>query len=97
MKAVFISFNQAYFESIQTIMDYCEIRGFTNWDNVSGRGSHSGEPHYGNHAWPTLNGIIWTMIDDNKVDQFLHLLHELDLQTEEQGLRAFVMNVERTV
>lgn len=97
MKAIFISFNQAYYESIISIMDRNNIQGFTYWDNVAGRGSHGGEPHYGNHAWPTMNGVIWTIIENEKVERFLKLLHKLDSQSEAQGLRAFVLNVEETI
>ncbi|MDR0394092.1 MAG: hypothetical protein LBH77_02925 [Tannerella sp.] len=97
MKAIFIVFNQAYYETIVDIMDRNEIRGFTYWDNVGGRGSRSGEPHYGSHAWPTLNGAIWTITEDDKVERFLKLLHKLDTQAEEQGLRAFVLNVEQSI
>lgn len=97
MKAIFISFNQAYFETIQHIMDRNNIRGFTYWEEVQGRGSKNGEPHYGSHAWPTLNSAILAMVDDEKVDLFLDLLHKLDIQTEAQGLRAFVWNIEKSI
>ena len=75
MKAIFISFNQAYYEMILKTMDRMNIRGFTYWEEVQGRGSKTGEPHFGNHAWPTLNGAIMTMVDDQKVDSFLAQLH----------------------
>lgn len=97
MKAIFISFNQAYYEMILSIMDRSNIRGFTFWETVQGRGSQKGEPHYGSHAWPTLNSAILAMVDDEKVDPFLDLLHKMDLQTEAQGLRAFVWNIEKSI
>lgn len=97
MKAIFISFNQAHYEDILQIMDRNNIKGFTYWDNVAGRGSRGGEPHYGDHAWATLNGVIWAIVEEEKVDRFLNLLHKLDTQAEEQGLRAFVLNVEKTI
>ena len=97
MKAIFISFNQAYYEMIIGLMDRNNIRGFTYWEVVQGRGSKTGEPHYGNHAWPTLNSSILTMVEVEKVDHFLGLLHEIDRQTEAQGLRAFVWNIEKTI
>ncbi len=97
MKAVFISFNQAYYEMILAIMDRNNIRGFTYWDTVQGRGTNKGEPHYGSHAWPTQNSAILAIIENEKVDNFLDLLHKLDMQTEAQGLRAFVWNVEQTI
>lgn len=97
MKAVMIAFNQAYYETILAIMDRNNIKGFTYWENVQGRGSDKGEPHFGNHAWPTLNSAIYTVIDDEKVPRFLELLQKLDKQTEALGLRAFVMNVEQSI
>lgn len=97
MKAIFISFNQAYYEMILSIMDRNNIRGFTYWEEVQGRGSKNGEPHYGSHAWPTLNSAILAMVPDEKVDPFLDLLHKMDLQTGAQGLRAFVWNIEKSI
>lgn len=97
MKAIFISFNQAYYEIILNLMDRSGIQGFTYWESVAGRGSKTGEPHYGNHAWPTMNGAILAIVENEKAPRFLKLLHKLDSQSEEQGLRAFVLNVEETI
>lgn len=97
MKAIMITFNQAYHETILGLMDRNNIRGFSYWESVQGRGSKTGEPHYGSHAWPTMNSAIYTVVEDEKVDRFLDLLQKLDKQTEALGLRAFVMNVEQTI
>lgn len=97
MKAIFISFNQASYEMILQIMDREQLHGFTYWESVAGRGSHTGEPHYGTHAWPTMNGAILTIVDDAKVERFMKLLHKYDMQSESQGLRAFVLPVEQTI
>lgn len=97
MKAVFISFDQAHYEFIVNILDHNNLRGFTYWESVQGRGSKTGEPHYGSHAWPGMNSAILTVVDDNQVDKLLELLHNLDTQTEALGLRAFVMNVEKSI
>jgi len=97
MKAIFIAFNQAYYEDILNIMDRNEITGFTHWDNIAGRGSRTGEPHLGSHAWPTMNGAFLVIVENGQVERFLKLLHKLDSQSENQGLRAFVLNVEETI
>ena len=97
MKAVFISFNQAYYEIILNIMDHNNIRGFTYWEDVQGRGSETGEPHYGSHAWPTSNSAIMAVMAEGKVDNFLDLLRKADKQTEKLGLRAFVWNIEKAI
>ena len=97
MKAIFISFNQAYYEMILSIMDHNNIRGFTYWEEVQGRGSKTGEPHYGSHAWPSMCSAIITIVDEAKVDPLLDALHRMDEETQQLGLRAFVWNIEKTI
>lgn len=97
MKAVFISFNQAYFEFITDILERLNLKGFTYWDEVRGAGSRTGEPHMGTHAWPTLNGALLVMVEEIKVSPLLDALHALDKRAEQQGLRAFVWNIEQTI
>ena len=97
MKSVLITFDQAYYERIIATLDRLNCRGFTYWEQVRGRGSKTGEPHYGSHAWPSMCSAILTMVEDERVEpQLLGLLVHVvkDLQ---QGLRAFVWNIERTV
>ena len=40
---------------------------------------------------------ILTMVEDERVEPLLAVLHNMDKQTEQLGLRAFVWNIERTV
>ncbi|MEE4259909.1 MAG: PG0541 family transporter-associated protein [Bacteroidales bacterium] len=97
MKAVFISYNQALTEKINEILDSLKIRGFTQWTDVKGRGSLNGEPHMGTHTWPALNSAIMTIIEDQKVEPLLTKIEELNKIAEQQGVRAFVWDVEKTV
>ena len=97
MKAVFITFYKAFYDEVINMLDQLEIRGFTFWEEVQGRGSETGEPHYGTHAWPTLNSAIITIIPDEKVDALLDAVRQLDATAPQQGIRAFVLPVERMV
>ncbi len=97
MKAIFIAFDQAYYERIVDMLERNNCRGFTAWQEVQGRGSKSGEPHYGSHAWPSLASSIITMVEDNRADAILDKLHEMDLATPKLGLRAFVWQIEKTI
>ena len=56
-----------------------------------------GEPHYGSHAWPSLNGSIMTVVEDDRVNVLLEKLKALDLEKEALGLRAFVLPVEQAI
>ena len=72
-------------------------RGFTAWQEVQGRGSSTGEPHYGTHAWPSMASSIMTMVEDNKAELVLDKLHEMDVATPKLGLRAFMWSIEKTI
>ncbi|GHT54269.1 hypothetical protein FACS189446_3530 [Bacteroidia bacterium] len=97
MKAVFIPYNQAHKEGILDLLEKMNIRGFTLWDTVQGKGNHTGEPHYGTHAWPTLNSAILTIVPDEKTDELLGKLHKIDKETERLGLHAYVWDIEKMV
>lgn len=94
MKAIFIAYNQALTERITFIFDKCMVRGYTKWDTVHGRGSVDGPPHLGSHAWPELNSAMLAIVEDERVDLILKSLKKLDDKTSEQGIRAFVWNIE---
>ena len=95
MKAVFISYNQALTDRVHAILDEQSIRGFTKWALTEGRGTFDGEPHYGTHAWPSMNASIMAVVEDEKVAPLLDALRAMDAATSQQGSRAFVWNVEQ--
>lgn len=97
MKAIFIAFDQAYYERIVEMLSRLGCRGFTAWEQVLGRGSKDGDPHYGTHAWPSLAMSMMTIVEESRVDNVLEKLHEMDLATPKLGLRAFVLNVEKFI
>lgn len=94
MKAIFISYDQAYNMDLVELLERHECRGFTMWSDIAGRGTDNGEPHLGNHAWPTMNNAILTIVPDDKTDSILNEIKTIDRQTPNLGLRAFVWNIE---
>lgn len=97
MKSVFITFDQAFYERIIALLDRLNCRGFSYFQNVQGRGSNTGEPHYGSHAWPSMCSAIITVVPDERVAPLLDALHAMDVETEQLGLRAFVWNIEQSI
>ena len=97
MKAVFISYNQALTDRVHAILDEHSVRGFTKWALTEGRGSVDGEPHYGTHAWPSMNASIMAIVADEKVAPLLDALRQMDSTTSQQGSRAFVWNIEQAM
>lgn len=94
MKAVFITFDQAHYERIVDILDRLNCRGFTSWNQISGRGSVDGEPHYGSHAWPSLASAIITMVPDDRVKPLIDRLKAVNDERPKLGLRAFVWQLD---
>ena len=54
MKCVMITFDQASYENVIEALDRSNCRGFSMCRQVEGRGSKTGEPHFGSHAWPSM-------------------------------------------
>ena len=94
MKSVLITYGQSLNDTIMELLDKLDIRGFSRWDETYGRGSVSGEPHYGTHAWPTKNCTIITIVEDEKASLLLERLRTLNKHAENLGLNAFVWSVE---
>lgn len=97
MKAVMIIYNQAHTEKIEYLLDMLGIRGYSLWENVQGRGSKTGDPHLGTHAWPEINKNLLTIIDDDLVDTVLDKVKRIDAVNEEVGIRAFVWDILKQV
>ncbi|HNY00971.1 MAG TPA: hypothetical protein PKG48_00195 [Bacteroidales bacterium] len=97
MKAVFIVYNQSLSGQIGEILDTLMLRGFTQWTDITGNGSSKGMPHSGTHTWPELNHARMVVVADDRVTPLLDHLRDLDESVEEQGLRAFVWNVEAMI
>ena len=97
MKAVFIACDQAHHEDVLTLLTHFNCRGYTAFSQVTGRGTRTGDPHLGSHAWPAMNEAILTVVDDAVVPRLLETLRDLDEHSDQLGLRAFVWNVEATI
>ena len=96
MKGIFIAYDQAYNMDIANAMEKLGVRGFTMWQDIAGRGSQTGDPHLGNHAWPTMNNALLTFVDDSKVDAILETIRAFDEESPVLGLRAFVWDIEKS-
>ena len=97
MKAVMIIYNQAHTERIEYMLEKLEIHGYSLWENVQGRGSVTGVPHLGTHAWPEINKSLIAMVDDDLVEKILDMVKKIDKVNEDVGIRAFVWDVLKMV
>jgi nitrogen regulatory protein PII len=97
MKAIMIIYNQAHTEKVEYLLDKLGIKGYSLWENVQGRGTSTGVPHLGTHAWPEINKSVLTIVDDELVETVLEKVKKIDAVNEDVGLRAFVWDVLKMV
>lgn len=97
MKAIFIACNQALYNEVQQEMAALGVRGYTSWEEVTGCGMVTGEPHLGDAVWPTLNSAIISITEDDKADALLAALRKLDEDNSKLGLRAFWWSIGGTI
>jgi nitrogen regulatory protein PII len=94
MKAVFIVFNQAQTEKVEYLFEKLDIRGFTRWTDLTGRGSVDGPPHMNTHTWPEQNTARLVVVEEDLVEAILEGVKRLDEVNKDVGIRAFVWNIE---
>ena len=97
MKAIMIIYNQAHTEKVEYLLDKLGIKGYTLWENVQGRGSNTGVPHLGTHAWPEINKSVLAVVNDELVDMVLEKVKKIDAVNDEVGIRAFVWDILKMV
>ena len=92
-----IIYNQAHTEKVEYLLDKLGIKGYSLWENVQGRGTNTGVPHLGTHAWPEINRSVITVVEDDKVDPILEKVKMIDSVNVEVGIRAFVWDILKMV
>ena len=97
MKAVFVIYNQAYNQEIVQTLENLGQRGYTVWEEIGGRGTLDGEPHLGNHAWPTQNHALVSMMEDSLAGKVMEALRNLDNANPKLGLRAYNLPIEEAL
>jgi len=94
MKAVFIVYNQAQTEKVEYLFNKLDIRGFTRWTDLTGRGTVDGPPHMNTHTWPEQNTARLAVVEDELVESILEGVKRLDEENKDVGIRAFAWNIE---
>lgn len=97
MQAILITFDQAHYQAVISLLEKLSCRGFTALEQVTGRGSKTGEPHYGTHAWPSMASAVFTVVHDDRLDSVMTALRRLDESAPRLGLRAFAWPVTASV
>ena len=93
MKMIMIAYNSAIDGEVNEAFAKCGIQGYTKWTRVFGKGTISG-PHMGTDIWPGENAVIFTAIENEKLEDLLNSIKDLRAKLGKAGVKAFVWNLE---
>lgn len=96
MKAIFIVYNQAHTEKVEYLFEKLNIKGFTRWTDLTGRGSVDGPPHMNTHTWPEQNTARMAVMEEEAIPPIMEGIKRLDEENKDVGIRAFVWNIEES-
>ncbi|MBQ9653149.1 MAG: hypothetical protein IJV32_02870 [Bacteroidales bacterium] len=97
MKALFVAYNQAYNREVIDLLQENGQRGYTSWEEISGRGTVDGEPHLGDHAWPARNHALLSVMEDKLAKDIFLKLKDLDADNPNLGLKAYILPVDESM
>lgn len=94
MKMVMITYNEAIDVEIMEILNGCGIINYTKMNRVHGKGTTSGT-HLGSQIWPGLNCATFVACDDTQAEQIVSGVTNLRKALGKEGVKAFVMPLEK--
>src|SRR5690625_4597605 len=97
MKFMMIVCNMILCDEFMELMQTLNMSGCIRWDDGKGRGTDDGEPHLGTHIWPGLNSAFLVIVPEQRVSTLLEGVREIEKTGSQQGIRAFVWNIEQVL
>lgn len=94
MKLVMICYNEAIDDEVTELLDKMDIKGYTKWTKVLGKGQTS-EPHLLSHIWPKANNVIAVAVEEEIAHTIMDKLRSMKTQVGKAGLKAFMWSVDQ--
>jgi nitrogen regulatory protein PII len=92
MKLVMICYNEAIDDEITEILQQADVKGYTKWTKVLGKGQTS-EPHLLSHIWPKANNVIAIAVEEQVADMILEKVRAMKAKVGTAGLKAFMWEI----
>lgn len=94
MKMILLNYYVGIHHEVMDVLDGAGVCTYTRWREVEGRIS-CGEPRENSHVWPGTNSTIMIVVEDAAVDGLLVEFDRLNKGSRDEGVDAYVLNVER--
>jgi nitrogen regulatory protein PII len=72
------------------------VKAYTKLPRIHGVGTHS-LPHLDSHIWPGVNNGLFIAVEEEKKDEILNRMKELNSTYEKEGLKVFILPLEEVL
>lgn len=96
MKSIFIVFSPAIEDQVMCQVEGAGVTKYTKFPYLHGVGGHS-EPHLDSQVWPGGNMGLFIVTDEKTKDKIMLEVIKLKKEYAEEGIKAFVQNVEEAI
>ena len=93
MKLVLICYNEAIDDEITELIQQADVKGYTKWTKVLGKGQTS-EPHLLSHIWPKANNVIAVAVEEDVAKIILQKVRDTKAKIGIAGLKAFMWEID---
>ncbi len=95
MKLVMICYNEAIDDEVTELLGQADVKGYTKWTKVLGKGQTSG-PHLYSHIWPKANNVLITVLPEEIATTIFKRVRQMRKKLGPEGLKAFMWEIENT-
>jgi len=97
MKAIFLIYAPALEDDVMSAFKKSGLKKYSKFPYIHGVGGHS-EPHLDTQVWPGSNEAMFIVTDEMaKKDVFVKGITELKKNYADEGIKAFVWDVEEVI
>lgn len=93
MKLIMICYNEAMDDEIDELMQQADVKGYTKWTKVLGKGTTS-EPHLLSHIWPKANNVMAVAVEEDTAKTILEKVRDMKTKAGTIGLKAFMWEID---
>ncbi len=96
MKMAMLVYNEAVEEEVMEMLAECGVSNYTKISGVHGRGGSSGA-HLGTDVWPGQNNMLYVACAQEQADGLAAGTAALREKIRHEGVKIFIMPLEKTV
>lgn len=96
MNGLFIIYDVAYDDEVVNILDSINVKGFTKWTKVIGRGANS-NPKMDDPVWPGFNCMIFLAVADELKNKLLDNIKMLLDKKNITGIKIFEFPIKELI